>query len=55
MRKKSLGSSPLRGRPFPAYINPNHKMIFSFMNLQKGFKEINLRENKVLYQVGCQN
>lgn len=38
--EKNLGSSPLRGRRFLAYINPSHKMIFSFMNLQKGFKEI---------------
>lgn len=44
--KKNLGSSPLRGRPFLAYINPSHKRIFSFMNLQKGFKEIK-REQQV--------
>lgn len=39
--KKNLGSSPRRrGGPFLAYINPSHKRIFSFMNLQEGFKEI---------------
>lgn len=45
--KKNLGSSPLRGRPFFVYVTPSHEMIFSFMNLQKGFKEINLN-NEVL-------
>lgn len=37
---------PTEGRPFLAYINPSHKRIFSFMNLQKGFKEIK-REQQI--------
>lgn len=36
--------------PFLTYINPGHKMTFSFANLQKYFYEINLKERiRVIY------
>lgn len=37
-------------RPFLTYINPAHKITFSFASLQKDFREINLKERiQVIY------